>query len=285
MCSANGYNGMNWALALQHREAENLLKSYGIKANPGIEETNPPLIATFDYYSLLKSPDCDVDVGFISIMKKLIDLGHDVNAETPNGTTALVKAVELMRTLDVNKVKFLPVVRLLLLNGADPYKGNASPYLYVNNYVITEFLFCNVNMCINNFMSSILRNILVSNYSGFLISLILKYSHTIPSHYKRALNHMHAIPRGFISVEELNMADDLFTNPRSLLILCRNSFRRFHGYKIHRYLRQIELPSQIKRILTLEDELKEDGMLLHINSIMESTCLPYFSLPGTRDLN
>ncbi|KAJ8318245.1 hypothetical protein KUTeg_003336 [Tegillarca granosa] len=256
-CSANEYSGMDWALALQHGDAEKLLRLHNIKANQGIEKINPPLIAIFDYYQIFVHTESSVYIDFINFMKKLINLGHNVNAETPNGTTPLLRAASLTA---LNKEMFLPILRLLLINGADPYKGNASPHLYVDNYIITEFLYCNVNMCINNFMSSILRNILVTNYSGYLINLILKYSHTIPAHYKRALNHLHAIPSGFISVEELDMADDLFINPRSLLILCRNSIRRSYGYKIHEFLKQKYLPLQIKKILTLEDELKEDGI-------------------------
>lgn len=237
-----GYSGLDWACALGNKEAEKVMREDGIYKSK--ISNYPPLVAIFDVLQV-----CDFDLE--GKVKTLIGLGHDVNVETTNGITPIIKAIDLRR----DKSGSLSLVRYLLLNGADPFKGGVYFSKFMDNDIITEFLYCNINMCRGPFSSSFLRHILVTSYSSDLVKLILNFSHTIPADYKHALFHMHSLPEGQISIDDLNMFDNLFYNPRTLLILCRNSIRRLHGYRIHRFVQQHYLPSQVREILTLENEL------------------------------
>lgn len=241
----HGYSALDWVSLLGYEATEKIIGQAGIERSSDNLKTSPPLHAIFDFTNF------EFDV--CESVKRLIIHGQNVNAESTDGITPFIKAVNMQCSDD----KKYPVVRMLLQNGADPFRGIGCT-VSVPYRLLSEFIYCNVDIYNTNFETSIFKHFLVTQQYEHLY-LLLRCANTLPQNYKKSLSFLH---ENGITTDCNGWAlrlkteiEELLNKPQSLLIICRNFLRRFHGINIHSFVNNNNLPNTIKKLLLLEHEL------------------------------
>ncbi|KAK3093236.1 hypothetical protein FSP39_013060 [Pinctada imbricata] len=232
------YTALDWAVALDFQECTAVLREHKQRSDPAIYKFCHP----FSAVNYVQSSKFDT----AALITRLLNNGFTVHQcmelwkKYPTSRSPLYFAI-MQQDMDV--------IILLLSNGADLEIWNDIFRCPFQPNILERFLYHNANICTSkgSIVNQILKSELnVSNISAYL-RLVLELAYAT---HKEDVDKI-----GNFCVENEITWFDSYCSPSSLLSLCRKSFRRFCGYRIHEVVEAISIPSSIRGFLLLTEEL------------------------------
>ncbi|KAJ8311475.1 hypothetical protein KUTeg_010830 [Tegillarca granosa] len=255
------YSASDWTVILGKNDLELCIKQRYGNTSPNTNESvqnESPIVAALK-----------LNFRPMICVRKLIDQGFNLNDVTSENETAFsvsVKQQTIGRTPEVRN----QLVRFLLKNGADPFKGcmamesfpcrGNDPFStvimksYLNFRIIPEILYAGADISRSTLVNALVQNFKNPAASKMLV-LILKTGCKITQQQKNLLTQLQ-FKKGLD--EELAEQIHLFLNEfPNLFSVCRNSIRSFCGTNLQFFISNSELPHKIKNALLFSDVFEQ----------------------------
>ncbi|XP_033739967.1 uncharacterized protein LOC117327209 isoform X2 [Pecten maximus] len=237
-------SSLYWAKVLQYDKCENILAKL-LLINKGNFETDitskPPFPAIFHESMEVVQTD------LLGTVRRLNDIGYDINATTGKGESCL-NAASSETYLAASVKKYGPLVSLLLELGADVFATGMYnvPDQVMHPPMLLRLLWANVDICgpprhtggTVSGPQSYTPPIIMPMVKSPMQLLILRTAHTI---CKDNIDFLRSKLGNYDEGSTTNgdLSDHLkeyIDSPQPLLRLCRNSIRRSAGIRLHKFM-------------------------------------------------